>query len=208
MMSENNIALFNESVKDDDARTIVNFALSFAKSPLITTSFGAHSAAILYMVTRIKPDIQVVWCDTGYNTDATYRHAQLLIEKLSLNIEVFKPRNQTGALGSETFMNGGSSFSKESFARNVKLEPFERAMNKYRPDVWFTTIRKNQTAYRDKLDVFSITNDGNLRVSPFYNYTDDDIKAYLKQHRLPVEYDYFDPLKVNSKEECGIQLRS
>ncbi len=208
MMTDKNIPLLNNSVKEDDAETIVNFVLGFAKNPLITTSFGAHSAAILSAVTKVRQDTQVVWCDTGFNTAATHRHAQDLIEELKLKIEVFKPKIQSAMLQPETFMEDGGSLYSDDLARNVKLEPFERAMNKYRPDVWFTTVRKNQTAYRNQLDVFSLTNDGILRVSPFYHYSDDEIKAYLKQHKLPVEYDYFDPLKMNSKGECGIQLRS
>ena len=34
----------------------------------LTTSFGIQSAVMLHMVTAIKPDMPVIWVDTGYAT--------------------------------------------------------------------------------------------------------------------------------------------
>ncbi len=208
MIAKDDIRPLNMRFQNTSAESIIAFALRNAVKPMVTTSFGAHSAAVLYAATRIKKDIKVVWCDTGYNTNATHRHAQLLIKRLQLNIEIFKPKPKATIVNSTALLNQMNTINSEAFARNVKLEPFERAMNKYQPDVWFTTIRKNQTTYRDTLDIFSFTKDGVLRVSPFYHYNDEQIVAYLRENSLPMEYDYFDPLKVTQKQECGIQLRS
>lgn len=201
-----NIALFNENLRYDSPEDIIRFALQFAKKPIVTTSFGAHSAAILNATTQVKKDIQVIWCDTGFNTEATHIHASRLIEMLSLDVEIFTPIFSDPELEHVQNINELNRFQQQKFAEIVKLEPFRRAMAKHRPDVWFTTVRKNQTAYRDTLDILSITHDGILKVSPFYHYTDDEIKTYLEMNKLPVEYDYFDPVKDINKGECGIQL--
>jgi phosphoadenosine phosphosulfate reductase len=37
----------------------------------------------------------------------------------------------------------------------------------------------------------------------FY-WSDADMEAYLKQHHLPNEWDYFDPAKADEKRECGL----
>ncbi len=208
MIAKDDIPFLNKGFQNKNANSIITFAIKNAKNPLVTTSFGAHSAAVLYAATRIKKDIQIVWCDTGYNTDATYKHAHLLINRFQLNVEIFTPMIPSILVDPRALLDEVKIFDREIFAKNVKLEPFERAMNKYQPDVWFTTIRKNQTAYRDTLDIFSFTKDGVLRVSPFYYYNDEQIVTYLKENNLPLEYDYFDPLKVTHKQECGIQLRS
>jgi phosphoadenosine phosphosulfate reductase len=202
-----NIALFNQNLRYEEPEAIIKFALGLAERPLVTTSFGAHSAAILYATSIRKNDIQVIWCDTGFNTDATKRHALKLTKLFKLNLEVFTPNVPFENIDFSSSKVVIDSQYHDEFAKKVKLEPFARAMRKYKPDVWFTTIRKGQTTYRDTLDILSITDDGILRVSPFYHFTDEQIKNYLKQHNLPAEYDYFDPVKAVKNRECGIQLR-
>jgi len=201
-----NIDLFNQNLRYEDPHTIIAFVLELSKSPIVTTSFGANAAAILYATTQINPDIPVIWCDTGYNTKATYDHAKNLTDWLALNLDIFTPNRTTAFLkasfGEPTFDNP----KHKTLSEIVKLEPFARAMKKYQPDVWFTTVRKNQTAYRNTLDILSITKDGVLRVSPFYHFSDADMEAYLKEHDLPVEPDYYDPIKAMDNRECGIQL--
>lgn len=206
-ITTDNISLFNDNLRYEEPETIINFALQLAERPLVTTSFGAHSAAILQATTSKKSDIQVIWCDTGYNTVATLAHAENLTKVFNLNLEIFRPISSILNTEASNYLSVVDDPNYEQFAEKVKLEPFARAMNKYKPDVWFTTIRNGQTTYRDTLDILSLTEDGILRVSPFYHFSDEQIKNYLKKYNLPTEYDYFDPLKVDQGRECGIQLR-
>lgn len=205
-ITSQNLHLFNQNLRFEDPHTIIKFVLQFAESPVLTTSFGAHAAAIIHATNRVKKDLPVLWCDTGYNTEATYKHAKNLTTLFNLHVEVFTPRFTTAYLNVNLGLPEINNPKHAAFAEIVKLEPFNRAMEKHQPDVWFTTIRKNQTAYRDTLDILSFTGDGVLRVSPFYHFTDEDIQKYLSDHNLPVEYDYFDPVKALSHRECGIQF--
>ena len=90
------------------------------------------------------------------------------------------------------------------FTEQVKLEPFNRAMQEHKPDVWFTNLRKGQTAFRNSIGVVSLSKDGILKVSPFYNWTDEALDAYLEERNLPNEFKYFDPTKVLKNRECGL----
>jgi len=90
------------------------------------------------------------------------------------------------------------------FTEQVKLEPFTRAMQEHKPDVWFTNLRNGQTAFRDSINVVSLSKEGVLKVSPFYNYTDTQLDAYLEENELPNEFTYFDPTKVLENRECGL----
>lgn len=202
-----NIGLFNENVRFEDPLEIVSFALECSNRPIVTTSFGPFSAAILYAVTQVKSDIQVVWCDTGYNTPATYLHAKDLIERLQLNIEIFTPKFTTAFLNAHMGQPTLDNPAHAEFSELVKLAPFKRAFKKYKPDLWFTNIRNHQTPHRNGLDVFSLSSDGILKVSPFYHYDDNQLKAYMKTHRLPIEFDYYDPVKAMENRECGIHLK-
>ena len=75
----------NKQLSGKSPEEIVSWALSFAKKPIITTNFRPFEAAILHLVSKQKNDIDVVWCDTGYNTPQTYKHAEKIISRLQLN---------------------------------------------------------------------------------------------------------------------------
>lgn len=202
-----NVHLFNENVRFEDPLEIVRFVLDYSEQPIVTTSFGSYSAAILHVVTRALPEIPVIWCDTGYNTKATYRHAKRLIDRLHLNVDIFTPKYTTAYM--EVFL-GKPSLDNPDHGRIsdlVKLNPFDEALEKYQPDVWFTNLRKHQTEHRDHLDVFSFSTEGILKVSPFYHFDDKALKEYMDAHKLPMEFDYYDPVKALENRECGIHLK-
>jgi len=206
-ISSKNIQFFNQNLRYEQPSEIINFALQFSENPWLTTSFGPYSAALLYAVIQQQKDLQVVWCDTGYNTNATYNHANSLIESLHLNIEIFTPKYTTAfiesMIGEPTIDNPKHEF----FSEMVKLEPFQEALVKYKPDVWFTNLRKHQTDYRKSIDILSFTEDGILKVCPFYHFTDAQMLDYMKKHNLPAEFDYYDPVKALENRECGIHLQ-
>lgn len=184
---------------------IIRGAIELAKRPVVTTNFGPHEAAILHMAVTVKPDIPVVWIDSGYGTPATYRFAQQLIERLKLNLSVYHPRFSKGfrdaTLGGVPEVD---TPEHDEFTRQVKLEPFTRAMRESAPDIWLTAIRKDQTAFRQGLDVVGKTRDGYLRVAPLLNWAELDIEEYLVVNDLPIEEDYYDPTKVLGHRECGL----
>jgi len=201
-----NIEEINDFLSDKNPLDIVKWAVSIAENPVITTNFRPYEVAILNAVTEVKKDIKVIWCDTGYNTVQTYRHAEELIEKLNLNIHLYVPK-QTVAYRNVVLGVPSIDDKKHAlFTKQVKLEPFSRAMKEHQPDVWFTNLRKGQTAFRDSINIVSKSNDGVLKISPFYYWTDKDLDTYLEQYNLPNEFKYFDPTKVESNRECGLHI--
>ena len=157
------------------------------------------------MATRIKPDLPVIWIDSGYGTEATYRFAQKMIQQLELNIQVYHPEYSRAYR--DAIMGGipeVDTAEHDEFTRQVKLEPFGRAMKAFSPDYWLTAIRKDQTAFRQGLEVVSQTKDGYYRVAPLLNWTELDVEEYLVMNDLPVEDDYYDPTKVIGNRECGL----
>jgi phosphoadenosine phosphosulfate reductase len=198
------IKTLNEILKGKSPKEIVELTLSIAKKPVITTNFRPYEVAILHVVSEIKEDIKVIWCDTGYNTSNTYKHAEELIEKLNLNIQLYVPKQTTAHRDVVLGIPQINESNHKLFSEQVKLEPFKRAMKEHQPDIWFTNLRKGQTAFRDSIDVVSKGNDGVIKVSPFYHYSDEELDQYLQEHQLPNEFTYFDPTKVLENRECGI----
>ncbi|WP_296404976.1 phosphoadenosine phosphosulfate reductase family protein [Psychrobacter sp.] len=208
MTIEINIDQANQELHGKTPEQIVEWALAKAENPIITTNFRPYESAILHLIAKQKPDITVLWVDSGYNTDATYKFANKLIKDLNLNVITYIPK-QTSAHRDATF-NGIPSVNNplhDEFTEQVKLEPFKRALAELKPDVWFNAIRKDQTEFRQGLDVLSQSKDGVLKVAPLFYKTDADLDIYLEENNLPNEFDYFDPTKVEENRECGLHTQ-
>ena len=203
-MKNLNLEQINNDLRDKSPEQIIAWALSIAKNPLVTTNFRPYEVAILQVCTQVDKNLKVIWCDTGYNTPQTYAHANELIEKLGLNIHLYVPQQTTAHRDATMGIPQIEDPQHKIFTEQVKLEPFNRAMQENKPDVWFTNLRKGQTAFRSSIEIVSISKDGLLKVSPFYHWSDEQLDAYLVEHNLPNEFTYFDPTKVLENRECGL----
>lgn len=198
----------NAQLHDKTAQEIVAWALANAKNPIITTNFRPYEVVLLDIVAKQRPDITVLFVDSGYNTQATYRHAQDLIKRLNLNVVTYIPK-QTSAWRDVEF-NGIPSIHNPAhavFTEQVKLEPFGRALKELAPDVWINAIRKDQTEFRQSLDIITSSKDGIIKVAPLFHWTEQDLEDYLVVNNLPNEHDYFDPTKVEENRECGLHTQ-
>ncbi|WP_255760059.1 phosphoadenosine phosphosulfate reductase domain-containing protein [Billgrantia desiderata] len=199
-------AINQELGSDPDG--LIRWALTQGQRPIVTTNFRPFEAVILHMVTQQRPDIPVVWMDHGYNTEATYRFADALVKRLDLNLISYIPqRTRAHREAVDGAMPGIDDPRHEAFTREVKLEPFERALREMAPDVWFTALRAEDTPERARMQPLSRNADGLLKVSPLLHWSAKELYQYLQQHDLPNEFDYFDPTKVEAKRECGLHLQ-
>lgn len=194
----------NSALRTKTPTEIVAWALEQGEKAVVTTNFRPYEGAILHACTEVKPAIDVIWCDTGYNTPNTYKHAEALIEQLSLNIDLYVPKQTSAHRDVVLGIPNVDDEKHKLFTEQVKLEPFRRAMEFHKPNIWFTNLRKGQTAFRDSIDIVSIGKDGVLKVSPFYHYSDELLDTYLEEHQIPNEFKYFDPTKVLENRECGL----
>jgi len=202
------LEVINTELREKTPEEIVKWAFGQGKTPIITTNFRPYEAALIHACAKESSSIPVVWCDSGYNTDATYRHAETLISDLSLNIFLYVPKQS--AAHRNVVMVGIPDVDSDLhkiFTNQVKLEPFKRAMTDHKPDVWFTNLRKGQTQFRDSLDIVSQSGDGIVKVSPFFYWSDAELDVYLRDHSLPNEIDYYDPTKVHENRECGLHTQ-
>ena len=204
VLSTKEITKINELLREKTPQEIISWALLVSKSPVVTTNFRPYEVAILHAVSQVKSDIKVIWCDTGYNTPNTYKHANELISTLGLNVHLYVPAQTTSHRDATMGIPSIDDPKHKIFTEQVKLEPFKRAMAEHTPDVWFTNLRKGQTTFRNSIDIVSVSADGVLKVSPFYNWTDTELDVYLEEQQLPNEFKYYDPTKVLESRECGL----
>ncbi|MGC3874244.1 phosphoadenosine phosphosulfate reductase family protein [Halomonas sp. GXIMD04776] len=193
---------------DKDPQGLVRWALSLDRSAICTTNFRPFEAVILHMVTRERPDIPILWMDSGYNTEATYRFADDLTRRLALNLTTYHPRRSRAH---REALEGATPSIEDprhaAFTHEVKLEPFQRALSEMAPKVWFTALRAEDSPQRAQMQPVSINSDGLLKIAPLLRWNARDMYRYLQEWNLPNNFDYFDPTKVEEKRECGLHLQ-
>lgn len=201
------INFWNEVLKSKTPDEIIEWALTLTENRIVTTSFGVYSAVLLKTISKHDDNIKVIWCDTLFNSEETYHHAQNLTRNYDLNLLRYCSKMEKDEIESSIGFPSLEDDNFQEFSEVVKLEPFRRALDEHQPDVWFTNIRVRQTEYRNKKDILSLSKDGILKVSPFYYWTDEELDKYLEENELPKNNNYFDPVKVLSSRECGIHLQ-
>lgn len=204
MITQDKINELNTHLKDAKPTEIIQKAFELNKEAVVTTNFRPYEAAILHAVSLVEPKIPVVWCDTGYNTPQTYKHAEAVIKDLNLNMFLYVPKQTSAHRDVVLGIPSVDAPEHALFTEQVKLEPFKRAMDEHNPKVWFTNLRQGQTAFRDSIGIFSVSKNGVLKVSPFYYWTDADLDTYLEENSLPNEFKYLDPTKALENRECGL----
>jgi len=201
------LAAINRELAERSPEDIVRWALGTGLRPFLSTSFGPQAAVMLDVVSSVEPSVPVVWIDTGYNLRDTYEVAEKLMQRLPLNMQIYTPRMSAERWNA---LYGGipqldEPELHEQFTRNIKIEPFERALAELRPQLWFTGIRQAETSFRQSLD--TVTWDdrrGMLRVAPIFRWSEKDVKDYVERRSLPSCRHYFDPTKVDDNRECGL----
>ena len=207
-MTPDQIAHWNADLRFKSPREITRWAIAHADGRVVvSTNFRPYEAVVLHLCVEAQPDMPVLWVDHGYNRPATYKHAEELRALLKLNLRACLPRitaaHREAIYGS--LPTADDEEGLKEFSALMKLEPFQRGMKELAPRVWITAVRKVQNPNRAGLDIVSLdTNFGTLKVSPVFQLSDAEMEAYLEEHNLPNEWDYFDPAKADEKRECGL----
>ena len=200
----------NAELRDASARDIVRWALAQGGKTIATTSMGKNAAVMLHLVSQVDKSVPTIWVDTGYNLRDTYVVAERLIRDLELNVHVYSP--EVTSERRNALMGGIPTPDEEErhteFTRQVKLEPFERALEEFAPDIWLTGIRREETEHRKTLDVVSEDGRGIIKVAPIFYWSEADLEGYMREHDLPTCKHYFDPTKAWDGRECGLHIES
>lgn len=157
----------------------------FGDALILSTSFGAQSAVMLSLATRIVPEIPVVFIDTGYLFPETYRFADELAARLKLNLKVYRPAESPAwieARHGRLWEKGPEGL--EAYNRIVKVEPMQRALRELGARGWIAGLRRVQSSTREQLPLVGLQ-DGRVKIHPIADWTDRDVHRYLEKHKLP-----------------------
>lgn len=158
---------------------------SGAENHALSSSFGAQSAVALHLVSQQHPNIPVILIDTGYLFPETYQFVDQLVERLKLNLKVYRPtlsRAWMEARYGRLWEQGIEGI--ERYNRLRKVEPMRRALDDLGVRTWFAGLRRNQSASRAHTPVAELRQ-GRWKVHPVVDWSDRDVFDYLTRHKLP-----------------------
>jgi phosphoadenosine phosphosulfate reductase len=158
---------------------------SGAENHALSSSFGAQSAVMLHLVAQQRPDIPVILVDTGYLFPETYRFIDALVERLKLNLKVYRPtlsRAWMEARHGRLWEQGAGGI--ERYNRLRKVEPMQRALDELQIRTWFSGLRRVQSESRRDTPVVELRQ-GRWKVHPIADWRDRDVHDYLQRHDLP-----------------------
>lgn len=184
---------WNQQLDSTNAQEIVQWAKqTFGNGLVMSSSFGIHSAVMLHLVTRVIPEIPVIWIDTGYLPAETYRFAEQLTSNLDLNLKVYQsptsPARMEALYGKLWEVGTVEAFNRYDQIR--KVEPMQRALRELEATAWLAGLRRGQTKHRSTLDIVSMQS-GIYKVLPIIDWNAKAIYKYLTTHDLPY-HPYFD----------------
>ena len=188
-----NLFQVNQQLENAEASSLVEWsAKTFGDGLVMSTSFGIQSAVMLHLVTRIVPQIPVIWIDTGYLPEETYKFAETLTKRLELNVKVYQsamsPARMEALYGRLWEQDDVEAFNRYDQIR--KVEPMQRALKELQATAWLAGLRRNQTTHRKSLS--RIDRQDNLyKIYPILDWNAKDIYLYLQKYDLPY-HPYFD----------------
>jgi phosphoadenosine phosphosulfate reductase len=202
-----------------DAVKIIDWAYrQFGDDLVMTSSFGDQAVVLIHLATQVKPDIRIIFVDTGYLFPETHLFMEQVRQRFNLNVWTYRTKNDP-LQWLKTAGENDATWRKDIDACCAanKNEPIERAFKTIGAKAYLRGIRREQNAKRDK-DAFIqwAPRYGCYAISPMLNWTRKDVGLYMKQHDLPyhplVEKGYLsigcNPLSCTRPVQIGDDPRS
>jgi phosphoadenosine phosphosulfate reductase len=172
-------------------REVVTWGLeSFGRRMTIASSFSVEDCVVIDMAMKARgSDVRVFALDTGRLPDETYLTAERVRMKYGIEIEWFYPRHD--AVEALLRTKGLYSFRDSLENRHEccgirKVEPLARALTNMQ--AWMTGLRNEQSVTRTDTPEVEVddAHGGIAKLNPLVRWTMAEVRAYAKEHRVPV----------------------
>lgn len=219
------------NVKIQEAENLIAAELAKPGLTCVTSSFQTECVVLVDMLRRQRPDIPVLFLETGYHFPETIAYRDQMTRDWKLNLINLEAKQSVADQESQFGILNKTDPNKCCALR--KVGPLFEGLAKY--NIWFTALRREQSPTRANLqhvEPFKLqTGEVLEKVSPLAMWTNRDVWAYLAQYQIqPLSlYDQgytsigcqpctnlpFDPNDPRSgrwqgkgKLECGIHIQA
>ena len=188
LLPDDEIASLNLDFDEAQPSDILAWALE--KSGLeriaIASAFQTEGTVVIHMATQIRPDVPILFLETGFQFAETLAFKEQLTEQLALNV--------VDLVGEYTTDRQEAEFGARLFETNPEMCC---EINKVRPmfealrglDAWITSVRRDSSPTRADTPIverYSLEPGNDIvKINPMANWTKPQVWRYLKEHELP-----------------------
>ena len=167
--------------------SLTKLAELFPGEVIFSTSFGWEDQVISHMIFANNLPIKVFTLETGRLFRETYSVWAATMNRYQKPIHAYYPNNEL--LEEMVSKKGPNSFYESVENRKEccgirKIEPLKRALKGNK--IWTTGIRAEQSVNRHDMHDLEWDEQNQLvKFHPIFNWTLDEVKAYIKQYNIP-----------------------
>jgi phosphoadenosine phosphosulfate reductase len=163
-------------------RTVLEAAVeTFGDKLALVSSFGAESAVLLHLASKVKPDIPMLFLDTGMLFGQTLDYRRQLAAKLGLtDVRDLRPAYQDLATADPEAKLWQTD--TDACCNVRKVLPLDRALAEF--DGWVTGRKRFHGGSRLALPVVEQAGH-QVKFNPLANWTKEDLDAYAAEYDLP-----------------------
>jgi len=178
----------NERFERTEPRDILSWLLrdSGLERVAVASSFQAEGTCVMDMAVAIRPDIPVLFLETGFHFAETLAFKEQLTERLGLNV--------IELIGDHTVESQAEEFGERLYESDPatccdlnKVVPFTRAL--HQRDAWVTALRRDSSPTRAAtpiLEQYRMDPDTwMVKVNPLATWTRHQVWTYLAERNLP-----------------------
>lgn len=146
---------------------------------MVTSSFAATSAYFLHIISRIRPEQNIFFIDTGFHFPETLLYRDYLIGLYHLNVVDLK----ADAYQHEYSEKEKLYESDPDFCCTInKVNSLEEIKPNY--DFWVSSLMSWQSDHRAGLEIFEERR-GIIKFNPMIDVSREERDAYILEHKLP-----------------------
>jgi phosphoadenosine phosphosulfate reductase len=169
----------------DAALDLIARELAAARRPCVTSSFQSECVVLVHLLLQRRPDIPVLFLETGYHFPETIEYRDRIARDWNLNLINLEAKQSVAEQEAQFGILHQTDPSK--CCRLRKVEPLFAGLEAY--DAWFTALRRDQSPTRANLqhvELFKLPTGTVLRkIAPLAEWTARDVYQYMQEHSIP-----------------------
>ena len=182
------IAQWNQELKEKSAFEVIGFFLDhYGDKIVLSTSLGLEDQVLTEMVLRQRKDAEVFTLDTGRLFPETYDLIARTNKFFGIRIKTYFP--EASKVEEMVARHGVNLFYDSVENRKMccgirKVAQLPRAFKG--KEAWIAGLRKDQSVSRffNKLVEWD-PNNGLVKINPLINWTEKEVRDYIKTHHIP-----------------------
>ncbi len=178
----------NARFEHEEPREILRWALvdSDLERVAVASSFQAEGTCVIDMAAKLRPDVPILFLETGFHFAETLAFKEQFTERLGLNV--------VDLVGEHTVDSQAAAHGERLYERNPdlccqlnKVEPFTEALHGF--DAWVTALRRDSSPSRAGIPILEQyrlePERWMVKLNPVANWTRRDAWDYLRENDLP-----------------------